>query len=133
MAASPSLSMTVVHASAYPANASLTGERSYSAPISTARRHATMQVPLLDLKGQYAPLRAEIETAIRQVCDEQRFVLGPRVAELEAQVARYSQTRHGLGLSSGTDALLLALMALDIGAGDEVITTPFTFFATAGG
>jgi dTDP-4-amino-4,6-dideoxygalactose transaminase len=91
-----------------------------------------MQVPLLDLKGQYAPLRAEIEAAIRQVCDEQRFVLGPRVAELEARVAEYSQTKHGLGLSSGTDALLLALMALDIGAGDEVITTPFTFFATAG-
>ena len=91
-----------------------------------------MQVPLLDLKGQYAPLRAEIETAIREVCDEQRFVLGPRVAELEANVARYSQTKHGLGLSSGTDALLLALMALDIGRGDEVITTPFTFFATAG-
>jgi dTDP-4-amino-4,6-dideoxygalactose transaminase len=91
-----------------------------------------MQVPLLDLKGQYAPLRAEIEAAIRQVCDEQRFVLGPRVAELEADVAAYSQTKHGLGVSSGTDALLLALMALDIGAGDEVITTPFTFFATAG-
>ena len=91
-----------------------------------------MQVPLLDLKGQYAPLRAEIEAAIRQVCDEQRFVLGPRVAELEAQVAEYSQTKHGLGLSSGTDALLLALMALDIRPGDEVITTPFTFFATAG-
>src|SRR5262245_58064985 len=91
-----------------------------------------MQVPLLDLKGQYAPLRAEIEAAIREVCDEQRFVLGPRVAELEADVARYSQTKHGLGLSSGTDALLLALMALDIGPGDEVITTPFTFFATAG-
>jgi dTDP-4-amino-4,6-dideoxygalactose transaminase len=91
-----------------------------------------MQVPLLDLKGQYAPLRAEIETAIREVCDEQRFVLGPRVTELEAKVAEYSQTKHGLGLSSGTDALLLALMALDIGVGDEVITTPFTFFATAG-
>ena len=91
-----------------------------------------MQVPLLDLKGQYAPLRAEIETAIRQICDEQRFILGPKVAELEAQVAEYSQTKHGLGLSSGTDALLLALMALDVGAGDEVITTPFTFFATAG-
>ena len=91
-----------------------------------------MQVPLLDLKGQYAPLRAEIEAAIREVCDEQRFVLGPRVAELEANVAAYSQTKHGLGLSSGTDALLLALMALDVGAGDEVITTPFTFFATAG-
>jgi dTDP-4-amino-4,6-dideoxygalactose transaminase len=91
-----------------------------------------MQVPLLDLKSQYAPLRGEIETAIREVCDEQRFVLGPRVAELEAKVAQYSQTKHGLGLSSGTDALLLALMALDIGPGDEVITTPFTFFATAG-
>ena len=91
-----------------------------------------MQVPLLDLKGQYAPLRAEIEKAIKEVCDEQRFVLGPRVAELEAKVADYCQTKHGLGLSSGTDALLLALMALDIGPGDEVITTPFTFFATAG-
>ena len=91
-----------------------------------------MQVPLLDLKLQYAPLRAQIEAAIREVCDEQRFVLGPRVTELEANVALYSQTKHGLGLSSGTDALLLALMALDIGPGDEVITTPFTFFATAG-
>ncbi len=91
-----------------------------------------MQVPLLDLKGQYTPLRAEIETAIREVCDAQHFVLGPRVAKLEANVAEYSQTKHGLGLSSGTDALLLALMALDIGQGDEVITTPFTFFATAG-
>jgi dTDP-4-amino-4,6-dideoxygalactose transaminase len=84
------------------------------------------------LKGQYAPLRAEIEAAIREVCDEQRFVLGPRVAELEAKVAAYSQTKHGLGVSSGTDALLVALMALDIGPGDEVVTSPFTFFATAG-
>jgi dTDP-4-amino-4,6-dideoxygalactose transaminase len=91
-----------------------------------------MQVPLLDLKGQYAPLRAEIEAAIKEVCDEQRFVLGPRVAELEARVAEYCETKHGLGVSSGTDALLLALMALDVGPGDEVITTPFTFFATAG-
>jgi dTDP-4-amino-4,6-dideoxygalactose transaminase len=91
-----------------------------------------MQVPLLDLKGQYAPLRAEIETAIRQVCDEQRFVLGPNVTQLEADVAKYSHAKHGLGVSSGTDALLLALMALDISAGDEVITSPFTFFATAG-
>jgi dTDP-4-amino-4,6-dideoxygalactose transaminase len=92
----------------------------------------TMQVPLLDLKGQYAPLRAEIERAIQQVCNEQRFVLGPNVVELEAHVARYSQAKHGLGVSSGTDALLVALMALGVGPGDEVITSPFTFFATAG-
>ena len=91
-----------------------------------------MQVPLLDLKGQYAPLRAEIEAVIREVCDSQRFVLGPHVAELEREIAAYSQTRFGLGISSGTDALLVALMAFDIGPGDEVLTTPFTFFATAG-
>jgi dTDP-4-amino-4,6-dideoxygalactose transaminase len=91
-----------------------------------------MQVPLLDLKGQYAPLRAEIEQVMAQVCNEQRFVLGPNVTELEAGIAAYSHARHGLGVSSGTDALLVALMALGIGPGDEVITSPFTFFATAG-
>ncbi|MBV8146672.1 MAG: DegT/DnrJ/EryC1/StrS aminotransferase family protein, partial [Gammaproteobacteria bacterium] len=81
-----------------------------------------MQVPLLDLKTQYAPLAAELQEAIAQVCAGQHFILGPAVKELEAAVAKYSQCRFGIGVSSGTDALLLALMALGIGAGDAVIT-----------
>ena len=93
---------------------------------------AAMQVPLLDLKPQYAPLAAEIQAAIVRVCDSQHFILGPAVKELEAGVAAYSQCRFGIGVSSGTDALLRALMALGIGADDAVITSPFTFFATAG-
>src|SRR4029077_21212704 len=93
---------------------------------------ATMQVPLLDLKPQYQPLAGEIQEAIGKVCASQHFILGPAVKEREPTVAAYSQCRFGIGVSSGTDALLLALMALEIGAGDEVITSPFTFFATAG-
>jgi dTDP-4-amino-4,6-dideoxygalactose transaminase len=91
-----------------------------------------MQVPLLDLRPQYQPLAAEIQAAIGRVCESQHFILGPAVKELEASVARYCQCRYGIGVSSGTDALLLALMALGIGVGDAVITSPFTFFATAG-
>lgn len=91
-----------------------------------------VQVPLLDLKLQYKPLAAEIQAVIEKVCASQAFILGPAVRELEASVAAYCQCRFGIGVSSGTDALLLALMALDIGAGDGVITSPFTFFATAG-
>lgn len=93
---------------------------------------AAMQVPLLDLKPQYGPLKAEILSAIERVCDSQGFILGPGTKELEQQVAAYCQCSRGVGVSSGTDALLVALMTLDIAQGDEVITSPYTFFATAG-
>ena len=91
-----------------------------------------MQVPLLDLKLQYEPLAEKIQAVIAKVCASQHFILVPAVKELEASLATYSQCRFGIGVSSGTDALLVALMTLGIGAGDAVITSPFTFFATAG-
>jgi dTDP-4-amino-4,6-dideoxygalactose transaminase len=89
-------------------------------------------VPLLDLKSQFAQIRAEVMPAIDQVCASQYFILGEQVRGFEEEVARYCTTSDGVGVSSGTDALLLALMALGVGPGDEVITSPFTFFATAG-
>ena len=91
-----------------------------------------LKVPLLDLKAQYAQFRGEALAAIEGVCASQHFILGENVRALETEIARYCGASHGVGVSSGTDALLLALMALGIGAGDEVITSPFTFFATAG-
>lgn len=90
-----------------------------------------MNVPLLDLQSQYASLRDQLRQAVERVMDSQRFVLGDEVRKLEAAIAEYSHAKHAIGCASGSDALLLALMALDVGAGDEVITTPFTFFATA--
>src|SRR5215471_16362646 len=89
-------------------------------------------VPLLDLHAQYAPLRAEILAAIERVCDSQRFIMGPEIAALESEMAAMLGIRHAVAVSSGTDALLLALMALDITAGDEVVTPTYSFFATAG-
>ena len=91
-----------------------------------------IRIPLCDLKSQFAPIREEIRQSIDAVLDSQQFIMGPQVTELEKQIAKYCQTTHAIGCSSGSDALLLALMALDIGPGDEVITSPFTFFATAG-
>jgi dTDP-4-amino-4,6-dideoxygalactose transaminase len=89
-------------------------------------------VPLLDLQAQYRPLRAEILAAIERVCDSQRFIMGPEITGLEHEMASMLGVRHAVAVSSGTDALLLALMALDIKAGDEVVTPTYSFFATAG-
>jgi dTDP-4-amino-4,6-dideoxygalactose transaminase len=91
-----------------------------------------MRVPLLDLRAQLAPLREEILQAVTEVIDSTSYIMGSQIDEFEQHVAAYCGIKHGLGVSSGTDGLLLSLMALDIGPGDLVLTTPFTFFATMG-
>jgi dTDP-4-amino-4,6-dideoxygalactose transaminase len=91
-----------------------------------------MKVPLLDLVAQFETMDQEILEAVKSVFKTQKFILGPQVSELETGIAEFSHTTHGIGVASGSDALLVALMALNIGPGDEVITSPYTFFATAG-
>ncbi|MBC7844777.1 MAG: DegT/DnrJ/EryC1/StrS family aminotransferase [Gemmatimonadaceae bacterium] len=91
-----------------------------------------MSVPLLDLKAQHVTIRDEVMTLLTQVVEEQSFILGPMVGRLECEVAGLSKTRYAIGCANGTDALLIAMRALGIGRDDEVVTTPFTFFATAG-
>ncbi|MCP4451029.1 MAG: DegT/DnrJ/EryC1/StrS family aminotransferase [Planctomycetes bacterium] len=91
-----------------------------------------MQVPMLDLKAQFASIKSEVMSAIEEVCESQMLCLGPVVQAFELQAAEYCGCKHAIGVSSGSDALIIALMALNVGPGDEVITTPFTFFATAG-
>ncbi len=93
---------------------------------------ARVTVPLLDLKPQYQALKAELDEAMLNVAASQMFILGPAVRELEEKLAAYSGAKHGIGLSSGTDALLIALMAYDIGVGDEVVTSTYSFFASGG-
>ena len=89
-------------------------------------------VPLLDLQAQYASIKEEVLASITEVFNSKQFILGEKVEELEKEIASYCHTKYAIGVSSGTDALIISLMALDISNGDEVITTPFTFFATAG-
>ena len=91
-----------------------------------------MEIPLLDLRAQFATIEDEVRAAVDRVLVEQRFILGPEVSRLEQGVAEYCGCAHGVGVSSGSDALLCALMALDIGPGDEVIVPAFSFFATVG-
>ena len=90
------------------------------------------QIPLLDLRAQHRTIREEVLSEVVRVIDSQKFILGDEVKRLEEEIAAYSGTAHAVGCASGSDALALALLAMEIGPGDEVVTTPYTFFATAG-
>ena len=100
--------------------------------MSAMTTRAAMNVPLLDLKAQYADIKTELDEAVHRVLDSTRFIGGPEVSALEEEIARYSHCAHGIACASGTDALLLSLRALDVGPGDEVVTSAYSFFASAG-
>src|ERR1044071_2899109 len=100
-------------------------------PLVVPAPGAPPAVPLLDMKRQYEPLREKILAAVTKVCDSGRYVLGPECEELERGVAQFTGARHAIACASGSDAILLALMALGVSAGDEVICPSYTFFATA--
>jgi dTDP-4-amino-4,6-dideoxygalactose transaminase len=99
---------------------------------ATGTGEAVTQVPLLDLQAQYRPIRDEILATLTRVCDSQRFIMGPEIDGLERELAAMLEVKHAVGVASGTDALLIAMMALGIGQGDEVVTSTYSFFATAG-
>jgi len=100
--------------------------------VSSRPAAEALPVPFIDLQAQYQTIRSGINAAVERVFESQAFVLGDEVSELECDIAEYCDSRDAIGCASGSDALLLSLMGLDIGPGDEVITSPFTFFATAG-
>ena len=100
--------------------------------LEPMQEKSKMKIPILDLSVQHEKIAAEIQEAVARVLDSQQFILGPEVRELEREIAPYCQCAEGIGCASGSDALLLALMACGVGPGDEVITTPFSFFATVG-
>jgi dTDP-4-amino-4,6-dideoxygalactose transaminase len=104
----------------------------YIMPTSTSSKGSIQPFPFLDLKAQYLAIKPEIDAAIQRVMESQQFILGPEVEGLEKEIAAYTQAQFAIACASGSDALLLALMALEVAPGDEVVTTPFTFVATGG-
>ena len=106
--------------------------QSFAKPPSPHPSAPKLLFPFLDLKAEYATMKEEIGTAVEKVLESQQFIMGPEVRQLEAEIAAFVGSRFALGCASGSDALLLALMALGVDSGDEVITPPFTFVATAG-